>query len=88
MIEHFGCVYFLISHLLQLTDLNFFMPSHADSSGFGSQSNHDNRLTGEIVGIVVGGAGALLILSFVFYLWWKKDARGHIRVDTDSPRKA
>eukprot|EP00268_Persea_americana_P045937 TRINITY_DN4706_c0_g1_i5.p1 TRINITY_DN4706_c0_g1~~TRINITY_DN4706_c0_g1_i5.p1 ORF type:complete len:537 (-),score=73.86 TRINITY_DN4706_c0_g1_i5:477-2087(-) len=59
-----------------------------DSSGFGSQSNHDNRLTGEIVGIVVGGAGALLILSFVFYLWWKKDARGHIRVDTDSPRKA
>ncbi|XP_058112420.1 probable LRR receptor-like serine/threonine-protein kinase At1g56130 isoform X1 [Magnolia sinica] len=58
-----------------------------ESSSGGSPSNNYRRRTGKVIGIAVGCAGGLLILSSIFYIWWKKDAPGHMRVHTDSPRK-
>lgn len=58
-----------------------------DSPDLSSPSSNNKRRIGEIVGITAGCAGALLILSSIFYLWWTKDAPRHIQVHTDSPRK-
>ncbi|XP_058090799.1 uncharacterized protein LOC131237147 [Magnolia sinica] len=56
------------------------------SSSGGSPSNNYKRRTGEIISIAVGCASGLLILTSIFYLWWMKDALGHMQVHTDSPR--
>ncbi|XP_058104071.1 uncharacterized protein LOC131248021 [Magnolia sinica] len=57
-----------------------------ESSSGGLPSNNYRRRTGEVIGIAVQYAGGLLILASIFYLWWMKDAPGHMRVHTDSLR--
>ncbi|XP_059659125.1 probable LRR receptor-like serine/threonine-protein kinase At1g56130 [Cornus florida] len=56
------------------------------SDGLGS-SNRDKKRIGRFVGIAVGCAAGVMILSSVFYLWWTKYSQGHTRVETDSPKK-
>lgn len=56
------------------------------STGNGS-SKGDKKHVGKIVGITVGCAAALVIISSVFYLWWTKDSSSHIRIFTDSPKQ-
>ncbi|XP_077237923.1 uncharacterized protein LOC143879429 [Tasmannia lanceolata] len=59
-----------------------------DSVGLGLSTDREKRRRkGKIVGIAVGCAGGVLILSSIFYLWWTKDTSGHYRVHTESPRK-
>ncbi|GFS42669.1 hypothetical protein Acr_00g0081040 [Actinidia rufa] len=56
------------------------------SDGIGS-SGHNKGRAGKLVGITVGCAAGLVIISSAFYLWWTKDKPVHMRVHTDSPRK-
>ncbi|PSS11166.1 LRR receptor-like serine/threonine-protein kinase precursor [Actinidia chinensis var. chinensis] len=56
------------------------------SDGTGS-SGHNKGRVGKLVGITVGCAAGLVIISSAFYLWWTKDKPVHMRVHTDSPRK-
>ncbi|XP_068643016.1 probable LRR receptor-like serine/threonine-protein kinase At1g56130 [Aristolochia californica] len=58
-----------------------------DSQRSGSSTKGDRKRIGAVVGIAIGSAAGLLIVSSIFYLWWTKDSTGRIRVDTDSPRK-
>ncbi|CBI21051.3 probable LRR receptor-like serine/threonine-protein kinase At1g56130 [Vitis vinifera] len=57
----------------------------SDETSSSSESN--KKRIGKVVGIVVGCAGGVVIISSIFYLWWKKEASGHTRVQTESPRK-
>ncbi|ERN16633.1 hypothetical protein AMTR_s00051p00087910 [Amborella trichopoda] len=50
-------------------------------------SRNDKRRRGVLLGLVLGGAGGLLIASSIVYLWRKKDENRHFKVHTDSPRK-
>ncbi|KAH0989564.1 hypothetical protein GBA52_001047 [Prunus armeniaca] len=55
--------------------------------GAGNSANRGEEV-GRIVGISLGCAAAVVIVSSVFYLWWiKDDAPGHMRVHTDIPKK-
>ncbi|XP_031371592.1 probable LRR receptor-like serine/threonine-protein kinase At1g56130 [Punica granatum] len=58
-----------------------------DGGSVGSSSNSDKKRTARILGIALGCAGALIIISSVFYLWWTKNSPEHVQVHTDSPRK-
>ncbi|CAB4266772.1 unnamed protein product [Prunus armeniaca] len=56
--------------------------------GAGNSANRGRKRVGRIVGISLGCAAAVVIVSSVFYLWWiKDDAPGHMRVHTDIPKK-
>ncbi|PQM38700.1 putative LRR receptor-like serine/threonine-protein kinase [Prunus yedoensis var. nudiflora] len=56
--------------------------------GAGNSANRRRKRVGRIVGISLGCAAAVMIVSSVFYLWWiKDDAPGHMRVHTDIPKK-
>lgn len=50
-------------------------------------SSHGGRKLGAIVGIAVGCAAGVLILSSILYLWWKKKAVSHFPLHSDSPTK-
>lgn len=50
-------------------------------------SKRNKKRVGIIVGIALGGVAAIVIVSSVFYLWWRKETPGHMRVHTDSPKK-
>lgn len=52
-----------------------------------SSSKRDKKRVGRIVGVAVGCAAGLVIISSVFYLWWTKEKPTHMRVHTDAPRK-
>ncbi|KAK6249221.1 hypothetical protein QUC31_020786 [Theobroma cacao] len=53
----------------------------------GAAATSNRKRVGLIAGIVIGGAAGIVIVSSIFYLWWKKDPQGHMRIFTDSPRK-
>ncbi|BBG95521.1 Leucine-rich repeat transmembrane protein kinase [Prunus dulcis] len=56
--------------------------------GAGNSANRGRKRVRRIVGISLGCAAAVMIVSSVFYLWWiKDDAAGHMRVQTDIPKK-
>ncbi|KAM7459502.1 hypothetical protein LguiA_036496 [Lonicera macranthoides] len=50
-------------------------------------SKRNKKRVGIIVGIALGGVAALVIVSSIFHLWWRKETPGHMRVNTDSPKK-
>ncbi|XP_031279525.1 probable LRR receptor-like serine/threonine-protein kinase At1g56130 [Pistacia vera] len=49
-------------------------------------SNSDKKRVGRLVGIAVGCAAGVVIISSIFYLWWAKESSGHKKVFTDSPK--
>ncbi|KAK8610200.1 hypothetical protein V6N13_081365 [Hibiscus sabdariffa] len=55
----------------------------SEDAGASSNSKHVGRVVGIAIGVTAGAA----ILSSVFYLWWKKDPQGHMRILRDSPKK-
>ncbi|KAA8525475.1 hypothetical protein F0562_007330 [Nyssa sinensis] len=56
------------------------------SDGIGT-SNRNKKHVGRLVGIAVGCAAGLMVISAVFYLWWTKNTPVHRQLQTDSPRK-
>ncbi|GLT43642.1 hypothetical protein SLA2020_175780 [Shorea laevis] len=50
-------------------------------------SSKKHRQVGKIVGITIGCAAGLVVISSLFYLWWTKKPQGHVQIFTDSPRK-
>ncbi|KAL5853215.1 hypothetical protein ACOSQ3_008333 [Xanthoceras sorbifolium] len=60
---------------------------HVSQASDSNGSNRDNKRVRKLVGIAVGCAAGLVIISSAFYLWWtKKNSSGHMRVFTDSPK--
>ncbi|KAK9279059.1 hypothetical protein L1049_012734 [Liquidambar formosana] len=57
------------------------------SADTGSSSKSDKKRVGRLVGIAVGCVAGLVIISSMFYLWWKKEASGHMQIHTESPKK-
>ena len=76
---------FLHDSIFQISTHLFLFSSVSDETSSSSESN--KKRIGKVVGIVVGCAGGVVIISSIFYLWWKKEASGHTRVQTESPRK-
>lgn len=60
---------------------------HASQVDVESSTGSDKKGVGKIVGIAVGSAAGLIVLASIFYVWWTKESSGHLRVNTDSPRK-
>ncbi|XP_022728837.1 probable LRR receptor-like serine/threonine-protein kinase At1g56130 [Durio zibethinus] len=60
---------------------------HASQVSEGAAVTSTRKRMGQIVGIVIGAAAGLVIMSSIFYLWWKKDPQDHMRIFRDSPRK-
>lgn len=58
-------------------------------SGAGSSSKSERKRVGRIVGISLGCAAVMIIMSSVFYLWWIKDEAEprHIRIRTEMRKK-
>ncbi|XP_034679456.1 probable LRR receptor-like serine/threonine-protein kinase At1g56130 [Vitis riparia] len=77
------CIPFQITYGPLVSAIHAYQVSDETSSS--SESN--KKRIGKVVGIVVGCAGGVVIISSIFYLWWKKEASGHTRVQTESPRK-
>ncbi|XP_015572505.2 probable LRR receptor-like serine/threonine-protein kinase At1g56140 isoform X1 [Ricinus communis] len=50
-------------------------------------SNRDKKHVGKLVGIAVGCATGLVIISSVFYIWWTKDSTRHLQIQRDPLKK-
>nr|AMM42776.1 LRR-RLK [Vernicia fordii] len=57
---------------------------HVSQSSDGTDSSkRDKKNVGKLVGITVGCAAGLVILSSVFYVWWTRNTHKHIYIDRD-----
>lgn len=65
---------------------NKLAPPFSVSDGTES-SKRDKKQVGKLVGIAVGCAAGLVIISSLFYLWWTKDSPKHILIQRESPGK-
>ncbi|KAJ9167731.1 hypothetical protein P3X46_019335 [Hevea brasiliensis] len=50
-------------------------------------SKRDMKQVAKLVGVAVGCAAGLVIISSVFYLWWKRDSPKHIKIQRGPPGK-
>ncbi|THU53998.1 hypothetical protein C4D60_Mb10t20330 [Musa balbisiana] len=53
-----------------------------------TSSSHNERRAGIIVGIAAGCAAAVIILSSIVYLWWKRIDLDHIQVRTNTAKQS
>ncbi|CAM8886281.1 unnamed protein product [Rhodiola kirilowii] len=60
---------------------------HASQVSTSKTGSSSSTKIGKIAGIAIGCAGAVVIASSIFYLWWTKDSPQHMRVHTDSPKQ-
>lgn len=61
---------------------------HVSQVSDGTESSkRDKKQVGKLVGIAVGCAAGLVIISSLFYLWWTKDSPKHILIQRESPGK-
>lgn len=56
-------------------------------SASGNSSKRDKKRVGKLLGITFGCLAGFVVISSLFYVWWRKNASEHVRVDTDSPKK-
>lgn len=53
-----------------------------------TSSSHNERRAGIIVGIAAGCAAAVIILSSIVYLWWKRIDLDHVQVCTNTAKQS
>ncbi|XP_064984352.1 probable LRR receptor-like serine/threonine-protein kinase At1g56140 isoform X2 [Musa acuminata AAA Group] len=66
---------------INVTREDHFTPSPTSSS-------HNERRAGIIVGIAAGCAAAVIILSSIVYLWWKRIDLDHVQVCTNTAKQS
>ncbi|XP_065028131.1 probable LRR receptor-like serine/threonine-protein kinase At1g56140 isoform X2 [Musa acuminata AAA Group] len=66
---------------INVTQEDHFTPSPTSSS-------HNERRAGIIVGIAAGCAAAVIILSSIVYLWWKRIDLDHVQVCTNTAKQS